>query len=532
MMSIVQTPLIIALVVIGLFFIIFTILEKKEMLKRYNLEMSGLFLIWKTERGKKFIESISQKKRFWTAYGNISIMVITVSMVIILVLLAWSAYLASFIPAESAPSPRMVIGIPGVNPLIPVWYGILGLAVAIIVHEFSHGILARLADVKVKTLGLVFVVVPIGAFVEPDEEEMEALPNIKRDRIYGAGPTANIIFALVFVLLFSSVFMASISPREDGLLVHGMVRGSQADLSDMGIGELVLSIDGNRVSSHEDIDSIDIPPMDDVTVRTRYGDSEREHTVVSGLTIVSVLPDYPADDAGLRASDIIISIDDDYIRNYDDFNSVIQQRSSGDTVNITYSRHRDGDYITQMATVVLLDKYESFQELYPHENKDEYRGQPYMGVTISYMGISFRDVGWIRQLMVNPYTGADSFNDYVMASLTYISFPFLGLSPIPMEIAQLYEITGPLSVIPESLFWTMANSFYWIFWLNLMVGLFNSLPAVPLDGGYVFKDGLSWLVEKFGMKESTENKLVHGLSYFMAFLILGMLLWQLIGPRI
>ncbi len=531
-MQLLRNPFILALVIIGAFILIFTILEKKGLLKPYNLEMSGLFLIWKTERGKKLIDNLAQKKKFWKAYGNLSIAVISICMVIILTLLVWSAYLASFIPAESAPSPRMVIGIPGVNPLIPVWYGILGLAVAIIVHEFSHGILARLADVKVKTLGLVFIVVPIGAFVEPDEEEMDALPKIKRDRIYGAGPTANIVLALVFVILFSSVFMASVAPEEDGLIVHGLVTDSPADMSDLNIGELVLTIDGIRTEEMVDVEQIDVPPLRQVSVRTRYKDADREHTVISGLMISTVQDNYPAYDAGLEALDIIVSMDGVQIRNYHDFNEHLEGKSSGEILNVTYARLDDDDYTNHTTTIVLADKYESFAEMYPSENREEYRGRAYMGVTVSYMGIMFRDVGWIQRLMVNPYSGATSFNDYMMASLTYISFPFLGLSPIPSEIAQLYVITGPLSVIPAGVFWPIANACYWIFWLNLMVGLFNSLPAVPLDGGYVFKDALSSVVEKFNMKEEIEKKLVHSVSYLLAFMILGMLLWQLIGPRL
>ena len=47
-----------------------------------------------------------------------------------------------------AVSPKMMIGLPGLNPIIPLWYGILALVVAMVVHEFSHGILSRVADVK------------------------------------------------------------------------------------------------------------------------------------------------------------------------------------------------------------------------------------------------------------------------------------------------------------------------------------------------------------------------------------------------
>ena len=56
----------------------------------------------------------------------------------------------------------MMIGLPGLNPVIPLWYGILALVIAMVVHEFSHGILSRVANVKVKALGLLMFFFPVG----------------------------------------------------------------------------------------------------------------------------------------------------------------------------------------------------------------------------------------------------------------------------------------------------------------------------------------------------------------------------------
>ena len=109
-------------------------------------------------------------------------------------LLVWEATLVTSAAVRAnPPSPDLLLGIPGVNPLIPVGYGIFGLAVAIVLHEFCHGILARAADVKVQSVGAIFLVVPIGAFVEPDEGEMRALPLRKRARLYAAGPATNLL---------------------------------------------------------------------------------------------------------------------------------------------------------------------------------------------------------------------------------------------------------------------------------------------------------------------------------------------------
>jgi len=68
----------------------------------------------------------------------------------------------------------------------------------------------------------------------------------------------------------------------------------------------------------------------------------------------------------------------------------------------------------------------------------------------------------------------------------------------------------------------------------LMLGATNALPAVPLDGGYLFTDGIEGLVSRLrkGIPTEQRDRIVRGVSYTFAFLILGLVLWQLIGPRI
>src|SRR5205823_926330 len=118
-----------------------------------------------------------------------AIVLVAVTMVGTTLLLLWEATLVqSSAVRANPPSPELLLGLPGINPIIPVGYGIFGLAVAIILHEFSHGILARVAKIRIRSLGLIFLIFPIGAFVEPDEEELRALPRRDRARLFAAGP--------------------------------------------------------------------------------------------------------------------------------------------------------------------------------------------------------------------------------------------------------------------------------------------------------------------------------------------------------
>ena len=95
-------------------------------------------------------------------------------------------------------------------------------------------------------------------------------------------------------------------------------------------------------------------------------------------------------------------------------------------------------------------------------------------------------------------------------------------------------VSGIMAAIPVGLFWIVANSFYWIFWLNLMVGMTNVLPAVPLDGGYLFRDGIDSIVRKVRKNATSEEieRYVGSITYALALTVLFLIIWQLLGPRI
>jgi membrane-associated protease RseP (regulator of RpoE activity) len=110
----------------------------------------------------------------------------------------------------------------------------------------------------------------------------------------------------------------------------------------------------------------------------------------------------------------------------------------------------------------------------------------------------------------------------------------VGLAPVPPAVADLFEPTGIFSGWDSGAFWILANCFYWIFWINIMVGLTNALPAVPLDGGYLFRDWMDSIVARFkkGSDEKERERYVSTVSYIIALSVLMLILWQLIGPRV
>jgi membrane-associated protease RseP (regulator of RpoE activity) len=88
--------------------------------------------------------------------------------------------------------------------------------------------------------------------------------------------------------------------------------------------------------------------------------------------------------------------------------------------------------------------------------------------------------------------------------------------------------------MPDSAFWLVANSLYWIFWINLMVGLTNVLPMIPLDGGYIFRDAFDFVLTKLA-KHAPKEKIEAWAGSFVTLLslfVFGLILWQIVGPTL
>ena len=143
------------------------------------------------------------------------------------ILYSIAGYLSNPTPAGLAAS-GIANQVPGVAPVIPgitmpLLAGIISLAILLVVHEFSHGILARRARIKIKQVGvLLFGFIPIGGFVEPDEKAVMRLRPGPRTHIFSAGIAANFLFMIIFFLL-TVLFVVFVTPHAYG---YGVVIAS------------------------------------------------------------------------------------------------------------------------------------------------------------------------------------------------------------------------------------------------------------------------------------------------------------------
>jgi len=492
--------------------------------KKENFSMWGPIVMWKTEKGKKLIARIARKERFWKAYADFGIALSLVAMFATFVLILWNVRLTFKIAPENAPSPQMLIGLPGINPIIPVGYGILALAVAIIIHEFSHGILAMAEKIKVNALGLIFLIFPIGAFVEPDEEELEKVSRRKRSRVFAAGPTSNMILALVCAVIFSSLMMGTLSPKTDGVIVTGEVANSPFDVSGIEPWSAITSFNGSEIRNMDDFEYIteNINPGKYYNVTVFYRGEFSNVSILGGVVVAGVVEGYPAYEAGIKNGDVLYSINGTEINNGSTFFRAMNNTVAGEEIIVEYYRYENGTFENHSISVILGDKYEYYEKYHPDKNDEIFRGKGFLGLSTLNMGISPIPADYYPQRLAHPLSSMKNF-------FFYVALPFAGLSPFPEGFTAIYS-----TPLPSALFWPLANTFYWLFWLNFAIGTFNVLPAVPLDGGYIFKDGIGFITRKIGkrLKEEKVDKISSSVTTIFSVIVLLAILAMLVIPRI
>jgi membrane-associated protease RseP (regulator of RpoE activity) len=114
-------------------------------------------------------------------------------------------------------SPLAYLGLPGINPYIPILDGWAALVVAMVIHEGAHGVVARSLGLPVKAAGLFFfLVVPLGAFVEVDETALKAAKARDSGRVLAAGAGVNMVLGVVSLLLLFGL-VSSMAPAANGI---------------------------------------------------------------------------------------------------------------------------------------------------------------------------------------------------------------------------------------------------------------------------------------------------------------------------
>lgn len=262
------------------------------------------------------------------------------------------------------------------------------------------------------------------------------------------------------------------------------------------------------------------------------------------LHVQGIIVGEGAERAGMEPWDTLVSIDGQPIQSNDDFRTVLSGYASNDTVDLVVLR-QDGHRETLTAT--FGDKHGYYKALgwddEVLENLEIFPGDPFLGVE----GLSEGTAGIDR--LAGPFSprwDGTVLQRVLMLPLHILNilivpFELNGVAIHPFEEALLTAGDGPMSTVlgTEGLLF-MANLFFWLMWVNILLGFTNLIPMVPFDGGHMLRDMLhSFLsgVKRIGRKLKLwdlhpmwVDHLSSKASSYSSLVLLVMLVFTMVAP--
>lgn len=501
-----ETTYIVLLVLLAIYIPLYIFVRKSEKAHEKGFVPYGPTIMIKTSWGLRLMDRLGKYRRFWHFMGTVSLGVSLVLAIAIISILVIDLTLLPSVIGKGGLGIEYALAIPGLNPILPITYGIIGLVFAMVIHEMAHGIQSRANDIKVNSSGILYGVVPLGAFVEPDEEETEKASRRARMHVYAAGITTNTFAAiLLFGMLVFGMTGGIACDYEDNAAVYSVVDGTVAYEYNIETTSIITHIDGVPVTLDGLTDVLKQNTSDTLQyydVTFLYKNTETVHNMPLGVCVSSVISDSPAKNLGISKGMFITKMDSTVINVPGDFVDFMSTTNPGQDIVVTYY---DLNKTQQTATVTLSDGGDS----------------RYFGVATTISGFSFITPESILEMGTNPFYGRDGFRDQAMGLISFISQPFKGFSPIPESTTWWFHSTTFLS---DEAFWIIIWIVYWCFWLNIVLAVSNALPAVPFDGGLLLFCAGDWFFEKIGMKDEKKreeyvNKTCSVISYSMIFIM-------------
>ncbi|MBT3395136.1 site-2 protease family protein [archaeon] len=283
---------ILLLIVFGISLLIFLITSKKAELEKIAFPFIYMYM-YRTKLGLNLMDKLAKKHpRILNALGYVSISVGFIGMFTIIFYLLYGAYNFMFM---NQPSPIQLllpglVKVPGI-PTLSFFHWIIAIFLLAAVHEFSHGVFARLRKIKIKSSGFAIfgIILPIipAAFVEPDEKKMASSSTKTQLEVMSAGPFANIVTAFFTFFLFALLIAPAANSTLDyvGVQVMGFGDDSPLNASGMQLGESIISVKETPVSGAEEF----------IKVMGTIGSHERINIQTENFTYSVVTSEHPED---------------------------------------------------------------------------------------------------------------------------------------------------------------------------------------------------------------------------------------------
>lgn len=438
-----------------------------------------------------------------------------------------------------------------------IFYTLIVLGVLVTFHEFGHFWVARRCGIKVLRFSIgfgpgllrwrdrydtefVIAALPLGGYVKMvDEREGDVaeadLPYAfnrksvtQRMATVAAGPLANFVLA---VLAYWIVFMLGVQGVAP--IIDEVAPGSIADVAGLESGQEIVAVDGEPTSTWQELGEQLVRRIGEQgTIRftVRYPDSSLEYESeapllgwdldarnpdpVGGIGITlyrpkvlpvanELTPGDPAAAAGMRPNDLVLSADDNAIKDWDDWVEYVRARP-GQSILVLVER--DGQAISLSMTPKLV------------VTKDNQRiGQ--VGMTVaapSWPEGFYRETKYgVLEALGKAWTQTGSTTVMILDSVKKMIVGDISLEHLsgPITIAKVAGASASYGVAAFLQFMAL---------LSVSLGVLNLLPIPVLDGGHL----TYYLVEL--IKGSPVSMRVQELGYRLGlFFVVGLMVLAL-----
>jgi len=186
----------------------------------------------------------------------------------------------------------------------------------------------------------------------------------------------------------------------------------------------------------------------------------------------------------LLPEDVFVSVDSTEIGSYEELKALFEDKNPGDVVQVTVARGEKW-----------ADRFSTYVNL------TESEGRAVMGVTIV-------DLLTEERLRFYQKLTPETFSMYMVP-------PSLapGLVPFSDSLTPFY--THGLG----TQWHVYANVFFWLWFVNVNVAVFNALPIYPLDGGRIFNITLKSILGR-KVSEKTVSRITYAVTATVVFILL------------
>ena len=195
---------IIFLIIVGFSWISLNAIARTHWFEVKNPEIGLGYALYRTKKLNHLIDRLASRGRvIWKFIWDIGVIsglgILFVGLAIFTINI-----LLFFQPAAEGTTTAIAVTpvIPGITisfQTLP--YFLVAIMIGAMVHEFAHGIAARVEEVDLKSTGIFIFLVLFGAFVEPDETVLAEKSRRSKVRIMAAGALANMVVAGIFLLV-------------------------------------------------------------------------------------------------------------------------------------------------------------------------------------------------------------------------------------------------------------------------------------------------------------------------------------------